>query len=91
MEVAAGRGFDVYGVEFSSSATVAAAPEIRSRIFEGKLEDMPEKGCSTLSARSMSSSTRTTPGVSSAVRAIAEARGCVKTCYKILSAHHLVN
>jgi hypothetical protein len=75
MEVAAGRGFDVYGVEFSSSATVAAAPEIRSRIFEGKLEDMPEKGCSTLSARSMSSSTRTTPGVSSAVRAIAEARG----------------
>ena len=44
MEVAAARGFEVHGVEFSSSAIAAAAPEIRARIFQGKLEDMPDKG-----------------------------------------------
>ncbi len=44
MEVAAARGFDVHGVEFSSSAIAAAAPGIRPRIFEGRLEDMPAKG-----------------------------------------------
>jgi 2-polyprenyl-3-methyl-5-hydroxy-6-metoxy-1,4-benzoquinol methylase len=44
MEVAAARGFDVHGVEFSSTAIAAAAGTVRPRIFEGKLEDMPDKG-----------------------------------------------
>jgi 2-polyprenyl-3-methyl-5-hydroxy-6-metoxy-1,4-benzoquinol methylase len=44
MEVAASRGFDVQGIEFSSSAIAAAAPSIRPRIFQGKLEDIPDKG-----------------------------------------------
>jgi 2-polyprenyl-3-methyl-5-hydroxy-6-metoxy-1,4-benzoquinol methylase len=44
MEVAKSRGFDVQGIEFSSSAIAAATPDIRTRIFQGKLEDMPDKG-----------------------------------------------
>jgi 2-polyprenyl-3-methyl-5-hydroxy-6-metoxy-1,4-benzoquinol methylase len=41
LEVAASRGFDVQGVEFSRSAISAAASNIRPRIFEGTLENMP--------------------------------------------------
>ena len=44
MEVAASRGFDVQGVEFSRSAIAAANPGIRSRIFEGTLENLPVDG-----------------------------------------------
>ena len=44
MEVAAARGFDVHGVEFTPGAIAAASPEIRSRIFEGVLETMPDSG-----------------------------------------------
>jgi 2-polyprenyl-3-methyl-5-hydroxy-6-metoxy-1,4-benzoquinol methylase len=44
MEVAAARGFEVHGVEFSSAAIAAAAADFRPRIFEGRLEDMPDKG-----------------------------------------------
>ena len=44
MEVAASRGFDVQGVEFSRGAIAAASPEIRPRIFEGTLESMPDNG-----------------------------------------------
>jgi 2-polyprenyl-3-methyl-5-hydroxy-6-metoxy-1,4-benzoquinol methylase len=44
MEVAAAHGFDVQGVEFSSSAVAAATPGLRPRIFEGTLEDMPING-----------------------------------------------
>jgi 2-polyprenyl-3-methyl-5-hydroxy-6-metoxy-1,4-benzoquinol methylase len=44
IEVAAARGFDVHGVEFSRSAMAAASPEIRSRIFHGVLEDLPDVG-----------------------------------------------
>lgn len=44
MEVAASRGFDVQGVEFSRSAIAAATPTLQPRIFEGTLEDMPVNG-----------------------------------------------
>jgi 2-polyprenyl-3-methyl-5-hydroxy-6-metoxy-1,4-benzoquinol methylase len=44
LEVAASRGFDVRGVEFSSNAIAAARPDIRSRIFEGSLETLPDDG-----------------------------------------------
>jgi len=44
MEVAASRGYDVRGVEFSRSAIAAADPRIRSRIFEGTLESLPANG-----------------------------------------------
>ena len=44
LEVAGARGFDVHGVEFSRSAIAAARPDIQPRIFEGRLEDMPDKG-----------------------------------------------
>jgi 2-polyprenyl-3-methyl-5-hydroxy-6-metoxy-1,4-benzoquinol methylase len=44
LEVAAARGFDVHGVEFSRSAIAAAAPHVRPHIFEGTLDDMPDKG-----------------------------------------------
>ena len=44
MEVAASRGYDVQGVEFSRSAIAAADPGIRSRIFEGTLESLPVNG-----------------------------------------------
>jgi 2-polyprenyl-3-methyl-5-hydroxy-6-metoxy-1,4-benzoquinol methylase len=41
MEVAAERGYDVHGVEFSSTAISAAADTVRPRILQGMLEDMP--------------------------------------------------
>jgi 2-polyprenyl-3-methyl-5-hydroxy-6-metoxy-1,4-benzoquinol methylase len=44
IEVAAARGFDVQGVEFSRSAIAAASSEVRSRIFQGVLEDLPHIG-----------------------------------------------
>jgi len=44
MEVAASRGFDVQGVEFSRSAIAAANANLRSRIFEGTLDEMPVNG-----------------------------------------------
>jgi 2-polyprenyl-3-methyl-5-hydroxy-6-metoxy-1,4-benzoquinol methylase len=44
MEVAASRGFDVQGVEFSRSAIAAALPSLQPRIFEGTLEEMPVNG-----------------------------------------------
>jgi 2-polyprenyl-3-methyl-5-hydroxy-6-metoxy-1,4-benzoquinol methylase len=44
MEVAAARGYDVQGVEFSGSAIAAADPGIRGRIFEGTLESLPANG-----------------------------------------------
>jgi 2-polyprenyl-3-methyl-5-hydroxy-6-metoxy-1,4-benzoquinol methylase len=44
MEVAASRGFDVQGVEFSRSAIAAADANLRSRIFEGTLDEMPVNG-----------------------------------------------
>jgi 2-polyprenyl-3-methyl-5-hydroxy-6-metoxy-1,4-benzoquinol methylase len=44
MEVAASRGFDVQGVEFSRSAIAAASATLRPRIFEGTLDDMPLNG-----------------------------------------------
>jgi SAM-dependent methyltransferase len=44
LEVAAARGFDVHGVEFSRNAIAAASPNIRPRIFEGTLEHMPDSG-----------------------------------------------
>jgi len=44
MEVAALRGFDVRGVEFSRNAIAAASPSVRDRIFEGRLADMPVQG-----------------------------------------------
>ncbi len=44
MEVAASRGYDVQGVEFSRSAIATANPGIRSRIFEGTLESLPVNG-----------------------------------------------
>ncbi len=42
LEVAASRGFDVHGVEFSKSAIAAARPDVRDRIFQGTLENMPD-------------------------------------------------
>jgi 2-polyprenyl-3-methyl-5-hydroxy-6-metoxy-1,4-benzoquinol methylase len=44
MEVAASRGFDVRGVEFSRNAIAAASPKVRDRIFEGTLANMPVDG-----------------------------------------------
>jgi 2-polyprenyl-3-methyl-5-hydroxy-6-metoxy-1,4-benzoquinol methylase len=44
MEVAASRGFDVQGVEFSKSAIAAASATLRPRIFEGTLDEMPLNG-----------------------------------------------
>jgi 2-polyprenyl-3-methyl-5-hydroxy-6-metoxy-1,4-benzoquinol methylase len=44
MEVAASRGFDVQGVEFSRLAIAAADANLRSRIFEGTLDEMPVNG-----------------------------------------------
>jgi 2-polyprenyl-3-methyl-5-hydroxy-6-metoxy-1,4-benzoquinol methylase len=44
LEVAASRGYDVQGVEFSRSAIAAADPGIRGRIFEGTLESLPVNG-----------------------------------------------
>jgi 2-polyprenyl-3-methyl-5-hydroxy-6-metoxy-1,4-benzoquinol methylase len=44
LEVAAARGFDVRGVEFSPNAIAAARPDIRPRIFEGSLENLPDDG-----------------------------------------------
>jgi SAM-dependent methyltransferase len=44
LEVAAAHGFDVRGIEFSPNAIAAAAPSIRSRIFEGSLENLPDEG-----------------------------------------------
>jgi 2-polyprenyl-3-methyl-5-hydroxy-6-metoxy-1,4-benzoquinol methylase len=42
LEVAAARGFDVHGVEFSQNAIEAASQKIRPRIFRGTLEDLPD-------------------------------------------------
>jgi SAM-dependent methyltransferase len=42
LEVAAARGFDVRGVEFSRNAIAAASAQIRPRIFEGALENLPD-------------------------------------------------
>lgn len=44
LEVAASKGFDVRGVEFSRSAIEASSPGIRPRIFEGTLDTMPADG-----------------------------------------------
>ena len=44
LEVAASRGFDVQGVEFSRSAIAAASPAVRNRIFEGTLDSLPADG-----------------------------------------------
>jgi 2-polyprenyl-3-methyl-5-hydroxy-6-metoxy-1,4-benzoquinol methylase len=44
MEVAAAHGFDVHGVEFSQNAIAVARPDIRARIFEGSLENLPDTG-----------------------------------------------
>ncbi len=44
LEVAAAAGFDVHGVEFSRSAIQAAAPQVRSRIVEGTLEQATPRG-----------------------------------------------
>jgi SAM-dependent methyltransferase len=44
LEVAASRGFDVQGVEFSRSAIAAASPAMRGRIFEGTLDTLPADG-----------------------------------------------
>lgn len=44
LEVAASRGFDVRGVEFSRSAIAAASPSVRPHIFEGTVETMPVDG-----------------------------------------------
>jgi SAM-dependent methyltransferase len=44
LEVAAARGFDVQGVEFSRNAIAAASETIRPRIVRGALEDLPEVG-----------------------------------------------
>ena len=44
LEVAASRGFDVQGVEFSRSAIAAASPAVRDRIFEGTLDSLPVDG-----------------------------------------------
>jgi len=44
MEVAASRGFEVQGVEFTPGAIAAASAEMRPRIFEGVLEAMPDNG-----------------------------------------------
>lgn len=41
MEVAAAHGFEVRGVEFSRSAIAAARPDVRARIVNGSLEDLP--------------------------------------------------
>jgi 2-polyprenyl-3-methyl-5-hydroxy-6-metoxy-1,4-benzoquinol methylase len=40
LEVAAARGFDVRGLEFSSSAIAQASPAVRGRITEGSLEHL---------------------------------------------------
>jgi 2-polyprenyl-3-methyl-5-hydroxy-6-metoxy-1,4-benzoquinol methylase len=44
MEVAASRGFDVQGVEFSRSAIAAASAAVRPRILEGTLDELPLNG-----------------------------------------------
>ena len=44
MEVAASRGFDVQGVEFTRGAIAAASADMRPRIFQGVLESMPDNG-----------------------------------------------
>ena len=75
MEVAASRGFDVQGVEFSRSRHCGSGPNLRSRIFEGTLERCPSTACSTSSARSTSSSTCTIPRRSCDNVPVAEARG----------------
>jgi 2-polyprenyl-3-methyl-5-hydroxy-6-metoxy-1,4-benzoquinol methylase len=41
LEIAAEHGYDVHGVEFSSTAISAAADSVRARILQGTLEDMP--------------------------------------------------
>jgi 2-polyprenyl-3-methyl-5-hydroxy-6-metoxy-1,4-benzoquinol methylase len=42
MEVAAARGFDAHGVEFSANAIAAARPDIQARIHEGSLDTLPD-------------------------------------------------
>jgi 2-polyprenyl-3-methyl-5-hydroxy-6-metoxy-1,4-benzoquinol methylase len=44
MEVAAARGFEVHGVEFTPGAIAAASVAMRPRIFKGVLETMPDNG-----------------------------------------------
>jgi 2-polyprenyl-3-methyl-5-hydroxy-6-metoxy-1,4-benzoquinol methylase len=44
LEVAAARGFDVHGVEFSPAAIAAASPKVRPRILEGTLDSVQIEG-----------------------------------------------
>ena len=44
MEVAAARGFDVHGVEFSPGAIAAARPASGHASSRAALEDMPDNG-----------------------------------------------
>jgi 2-polyprenyl-3-methyl-5-hydroxy-6-metoxy-1,4-benzoquinol methylase len=44
LEVAASRGFEVHGVEFSRNAIAAASPTVRDRIVQGTLENLPIDG-----------------------------------------------
>jgi 2-polyprenyl-3-methyl-5-hydroxy-6-metoxy-1,4-benzoquinol methylase len=51
LEVAAARGFDVHGVEFSPSAIAAASPKVRPRILEGTLDSVQiDRGFDVVSA-----------------------------------------
>jgi len=44
MEVAASQGFDVRGVEFTTSAIAAAAPHVRPRIVAGTIDAVSAQG-----------------------------------------------